>query len=276
LGFLLTSFAVSLPPDAKAQDPPAVNGQLGIYNVIERVEIIDGQLFAIPVDGQAIPLDLSSLGRRPRGGPAAPCPILNLELGPIDLNLLGLLVRTSPICLEITADPTGGLLGNLLCSVARLLDQGIPLQTILGNLTPAEQTLLTDALRDIVNGALNQFNEAQITDLQTPNGENSEFDCPTGTCTILALTLGPLDLNILGLRVYLHDCEDGAVELYICADPLGGLLGQLLCGLLGPNPTLQDLLALLGVSEATLQDLINYLLGLAGTTNLSCDAVGRA
>jgi len=33
----------------------------------------------------------------------AACPILDLSLGPIDLNLLGLRVQTSPICLEITA-----------------------------------------------------------------------------------------------------------------------------------------------------------------------------
>jgi len=52
------------------------------------------------------------------------CQILNLTLGPIDLNLLGLHVTTNQINLNITAESgPGNLLGNLLCSVAHLLDQ---------------------------------------------------------------------------------------------------------------------------------------------------------
>ncbi len=50
---------------------------------------------------------------------AAPAPatheVLELPLGPISLDLLGALVQTSPICLNITATPgPGNLLGNLL------------------------------------------------------------------------------------------------------------------------------------------------------------------
>ncbi|MGH3666025.1 MAG: ABC transporter substrate-binding protein [Egibacteraceae bacterium] len=51
------------------------------------------------------------------------CPILNLDLGPIFLDLLGLQVDLSAIELDITAVPgAGNLLGNLLCAVAGLLD----------------------------------------------------------------------------------------------------------------------------------------------------------
>src|SRR5215212_9744302 len=50
--------------------------------------------------------------------PAAECSVLHLELAPIDLDLLGLNVNTSPICLNITAIEGGGLLGDLLCSLA--------------------------------------------------------------------------------------------------------------------------------------------------------------
>jgi hypothetical protein len=53
----------------------------------------------------------------------AACDILNLELGPLDLNLLGLEIHLDQIVLDITAQPgAGNLLGNLLCSVAGLLD----------------------------------------------------------------------------------------------------------------------------------------------------------
>jgi hypothetical protein len=53
----------------------------------------------------------------------ATCQILHLELGPLDLNLLGLQIDLSQIVLDITAEPgAGNLLGNLLCSIAGLLD----------------------------------------------------------------------------------------------------------------------------------------------------------
>ncbi|HEX6185254.1 MAG TPA: hypothetical protein VFZ44_15320 [Pyrinomonadaceae bacterium] len=60
----------------------------------------------------------------------ASCDILHLELGPLDLELLGLEVHLNRVVLDIDADPTGGLLGALLCAVANLLDVGGPLADI--------------------------------------------------------------------------------------------------------------------------------------------------
>jgi hypothetical protein len=54
----------------------------------------------------------------------ATCTILTLELGPLDLNLLGLMVHLDKIVLTITAVPGGGLLGDLLCAIANLLQGG--------------------------------------------------------------------------------------------------------------------------------------------------------
>ena len=52
----------------------------------------------------------------------AGCQILNLVLGPLNLNLLGLVVTLNQVHLNITAVPgAGNLLGNLLCAVANLL-----------------------------------------------------------------------------------------------------------------------------------------------------------
>ncbi len=54
---------------------------------------------------------------------AASCDILNLVLGPLDLNLLGLEVHLDQVVLDIVgATGAGNLLGNLLCAVAGLLD----------------------------------------------------------------------------------------------------------------------------------------------------------
>ncbi len=65
---------------------------------------------------------------------AAACDILNLVLGPLDLNVLGLEVHLKQVVLDIIATPgPGQLLGNLLCAVAGLLDGG-PLAGLLGQL----------------------------------------------------------------------------------------------------------------------------------------------
>jgi hypothetical protein len=61
------------------------------------------------------------------------CEVLHLELGPITLNLLGLNVyiggpNNTPLIVDITADPSGGLLGQLLCALAG----GGPLAQIIG------------------------------------------------------------------------------------------------------------------------------------------------
>lgn len=51
------------------------------------------------------------------------CDILHLNLGPLDLNLLGLQVHLNQVVLDITAQQApGNLLGNLLCAVTHLLD----------------------------------------------------------------------------------------------------------------------------------------------------------
>ncbi len=56
----------------------------------------------------------------------ARCNILNLVLGPLDLDLLGLQVHLNRVVLNIVAvSGAGNLLGNLLCAVTGLLDGGL-------------------------------------------------------------------------------------------------------------------------------------------------------
>lgn len=57
--------------------------------------------------------------------PATPqCEVLRLVLGPLDLDLLGLVVelygrtRTAPVTVDLTATPGGGVLGDLFCQLA--------------------------------------------------------------------------------------------------------------------------------------------------------------
>jgi hypothetical protein len=61
----------------------------------------------------------------------ASCDILHLELGPLDLDLLGLVVHLNRVVLDIEAQPgPGNLLGNLLCAITNLLNSGGALSTI--------------------------------------------------------------------------------------------------------------------------------------------------
>jgi hypothetical protein len=80
---------------------------------------------------QAITLPVSNI--------SAVCEILHLELGPLDLTLLGLNVHLNQVVLDITATPGGGLLGDLLCSLADLLGGSASLNAI--------SRLLTNILR---------------------------------------------------------------------------------------------------------------------------------
>jgi hypothetical protein len=54
----------------------------------------------------------------------ATCNILDLTLGPIHLDLLGLVLDTNQIHIQLTANTAGGLLGDLLCGIANLLNGG--------------------------------------------------------------------------------------------------------------------------------------------------------
>jgi hypothetical protein len=75
----------------------------------------------------------------------ATCQILDLTLGPIDLTLLGLHLHVNRIHITLTATQGGGLLGDLLCSIANLLN-GDPLQHL------GEIADLLDQILDILRG----------------------------------------------------------------------------------------------------------------------------
>jgi hypothetical protein len=87
-----------------------LRGRLGGSRVTRRNVVMPAQLSAAGQSAQLPPLPNS-------------CQVLNLVLGPINLNLLGLVVRTNQINLRIDAQRgPGNLLGNLLCAITGLLD----------------------------------------------------------------------------------------------------------------------------------------------------------
>jgi hypothetical protein len=65
----------------------------------------------------------------------ATCDVLHLDLGPLNLDLLGLQINLSQIVLDITAEAgAGNLLGNLLCAVANLLNDPSGLTRLLNSI----------------------------------------------------------------------------------------------------------------------------------------------
>jgi len=150
------------------------------------------------------------------------CQVLDLTLGPLDLNLLGLMVHLDRVHLTITADSNGGLLGSLLCSLAGRGAPGLNSMKAANTLTRAAHRsgLSTKGVR-LGIPLYQTTSSAGITTLSTTKS-------PLAICNVLDLTLGPLDLNLLGLMVHLD-----TVHLVITADSEGGILGSLLCSLAG-------------------------------------------
>lgn len=58
------------------------------------------------------------------------CSVLDLVLGPLDLQLLGLHATLNQVHLSITADPAGGVLGSLFCQLATATATLPPLPTV--------------------------------------------------------------------------------------------------------------------------------------------------
>lgn len=154
----ISSAAVSVPvtfvPTGKTA--PAVTGTF----TINKFQNINGSLFAVgtvsyksaftsiavpvtSVNGMSTQSASSSVTSAAAAATAA-CPVLNLVLGPLNLNLLGLQVTLNQVTLDITAIPgAGNLLGNLLCDVAGLLNPGGGLSSILDELVTVLNQVLS-------------------------------------------------------------------------------------------------------------------------------------
>jgi hypothetical protein len=107
---------------------------------------------ALPVEGASneAPAVMSGSGSSAAAAQIEPtpgaCDLLTLDLGPLDLDLLGLRVALDEVHLLLEAIPgAGNLLGNLLCGVAGLLDLG-GLNGLLSGLLTAITNLLNSLI----------------------------------------------------------------------------------------------------------------------------------
>lgn len=119
-GEMITSGTLKIVGFALDQSGPVpVLNAIGILNAKSATHSLINQPVRLPV----LPTDTGGFGGRIGIQQLAACDVLNLVLGTLHLDLLGLVVDLNQVVLDITAVPgAGNLLGNLLCGVLGLLD----------------------------------------------------------------------------------------------------------------------------------------------------------
>ncbi|MFL5340737.1 MAG: hypothetical protein ACJ8F7_11350, partial [Gemmataceae bacterium] len=232
--------AVLGPAKVAAAAPAALNlsGLLNITGVqLTNLQVVNGVLQGAgtitgTLAGLPFTATISSFTLTPNPQ-AGQCAILSLHLDPIHLSLLGLHVDTSPICLDITANHGGGVLGDLLCGLSDNLSGLV-----------ADPTALQNLIGQVLSGALNSPKAAH------GHGHahaQAASDVCTGQTEVLDLTLGPVNLNLLGLHVSLDNCTGGPVQVCVSATASEGLLGSVLSSLSNAHLSLADITRLIGL-----------------------------
>ena len=156
-------------------------------------------------------------------------PVLDLFVSPVHLNLLGLLVDTSPIHLTITANAgTGQVLGNVVTDLANLFNPPLP------------STLNIDTINTHLQQLLSELNQ------QIPGIAPAPVQPVTlGPGQAVSLTVPPINLNLLGLVLQTSPITVNAAS----QTGNGLLLGNVLTTILNT----------LGATPANLSQLSNNL-----------------
>ena len=200
-------------------------------------------------------LNSSDLGINLGGGsfdvrPEASTDVLTLHVAPVQLDLLGALVNTSPIDVSITANSGPGLiLGNIVFDLANLFND-LPGQPL--NIDVLNQQL--SDLLGLVNTAVGLIPAAEVPTVLPREGQ------------ILSLTVPALDLNLLGLLV-----ETSPIT--VNADAVEGdgkLLGNVLTTLLNTLDATPEKIAQL---NNTLNGVLARVVGVLNAADLAVSSV---
>jgi hypothetical protein len=155
--------------------------------------------------------------------PVVTTPVLDAFVAPVHLNLLGALVDTTPIHLTITAHSGQGLiLGNVITDLANLFNPPLPSSLNLDDINAR--------LQNLINELTNQLAGSGITPAPT-----TLPTLPAGQTQVLALTVPPINLNLLGLQLKTSQIQVNANAVTGNADLLGNVLTTLL-NTLGATP----------------------------------------
>jgi hypothetical protein len=178
--------------------------------------------------------------------PAPEGAIASVVLPPINLDLLGLEIRTSPITVHVsTNDGNGKLLGNLLHTVSTLVD-----------LKGA-----SNALNQVLGSTVDLLNSAQLNVSGTTSG--SLDNAAASNTQILELFVAPVHLDLLGVVV-----DTSTIRVTLTTHTGNGLiLGNAVTSLINlfnpPLPDKLDLDYLNGKLHDLLGDLDQQIPGIA-------------
>jgi len=250
LSILACAAALAPPADAKSGTSRfSMSAKITKFRATASGVVADGTLTGRLRSGTSISRDsapvrfkvaASRRGRR--------CNVITLRLAPLDLELLGVQVKTSHISLDVYARK-GRVLGDLFCALSH------------AKVTFPRTARVAHALNARLHGkSLRVLAASESLSAATAQAQPQ-------SCQVLKLVLGPLHLDLLGLVVDLYGkTRSDPVIVTINAQPSKGLLGQLLCGLAGGGGVtnlagLQSLLSSLGLNLSTtqLQNLLNQL-----------------
>jgi hypothetical protein len=167
-----------------------------------------------------------------------PAQLLTISLKPIDLNLLGLELKTDPIMVTVsTQGGDGKLLGNLLSGITTLINtQGV-----------------SSALNNVLATTVNIVNS---TSLQVSGVGSGSLDSrPAADTPVLDLFVAPVHLDLLGL-----EADTAPIHLTLVAHSGNGLvLGNVVTDLANLfNPPLPSTLNIDDLNQR-LADLLNKL-----------------
>jgi hypothetical protein len=170
---------------------------------------------------------------------AGDCPILEITLDPISVDLLGLSVETGRVCIRINNYDDVEDISESLCDLSDELEGGATLDEILEGTVLSEDEIdqLTSALSDLLESAHAALGEATVVDIETKKGR---------TAAEISLELEPTDLDLLGIDADIDDCEGGPVTIDISVKR-GGQLGNVISralrkGDIEEGATLEELL----------------------------------
>jgi hypothetical protein len=218
LGLEITSDPIVVTLSAQGGDAKLLGNLLGAISTLVNLEGVEKALNNAlgTVVGLVNSVDLNlppgSVGSGPFDtGTAATTPVLDAFVAPVRLDLLGLVVTTSPIHLKINAHSGDGLiLGNVVSSLAHLFDNPPPELTV-----------------DEVNNRLEQL----LADLNAQIPGIAPAPTPPVTLEpdqFLELTVPPIDLNLLGLLVKTSPITVNAFDQTGDGNLLGNFLDALL------------------------------------------------
>lgn len=236
------SLAAAAPAAAQSEGGEArySNGRVHMSLFIDRFDVVDGRAVALG-KAAAVVRDTNGKKRTLRRSvqlavaSARSCRVLSLNLKDLRLDLLGLIINTSEVNLRITGEPKGGALGKLFCKLSRSLklSKKVRAARVSRSLNRRLKRKPMRVLRFSAAIFPKQQAEQGQTQQDGSTARASQNQPPqNGSCEVLDLVLGPLNLDLLGLVVDLFgENRRNPVRVLVTADPNGGALGSLFCQL---------------------------------------------